>query len=67
MTAEEQAALADLGYHWGSEYAIAMCDGVWTARPYDRPASILTANGAEQLRKLIRQNYTCGPSESTSL
>ena len=67
MTAEEEAALTDLGHHWGHVYAIAMCDGIWTAQPYDRPASILTADSADQLRKLIRQDYRGRPYESASL
>lgn len=67
MTVEEEAALADLGYHWGSAYAIGLRDGVWTAFPYERPAEILTAETAEQLRSLIHRNYRGPAYESASL
>jgi hypothetical protein len=67
MTVDEEAALADLGYHWGSAYAIRLCDGIWTAFPYDRPAALLTAESADQLRTLIHQDYRGRPYESASL
>lgn len=67
MTADEEAALADLGYHWGSAYAIRVCDGIWTAHPYERPADVLTADSAGQLRILIRQDYRGRPYEGSSL
>jgi hypothetical protein len=67
MTVTEEAALADLGYHWGSAYAIRLRDGIWTAIPYDRPVEVLTAESADQLRILIQQDYRGRPYESASL
>ena len=67
MTAQEEAALADLGHHWGAVYAITMSGGIWTACPYERPADVLTAESADQRRILIRQDYRGRPYESASL
>jgi hypothetical protein len=67
MTVDEEAALADLGCHWGSAYAIRLRDGIWSAFSYERPAEVLTADSADQLRILIQQDDRGRPYESASL
>lgn len=67
MTAAEQAELADLGRHWGDSYAISLCDGTWTAYPYDCPSELLTAASAAELRDLIRRTYRGRPYDGCSL
>jgi hypothetical protein len=67
MTVGEEAALADLGRHWGSAYAIRLRDGLWSALPFDRPAEVLTADSPDQLRILIQQDDRGRPYESASL
>jgi hypothetical protein len=67
MTRDEQAALADLGFHRGDAYAISVSDGVWRAHAFDRPADVLTADTADELRLLIREDYRGRPHEGCSL
>jgi hypothetical protein len=67
MTVAEESALADLGYHWGSVYAIRLRNGVWTAHSYERPADVLTAETPDELRSLIQRDYRGRPYESASL
>jgi hypothetical protein len=63
MTRDEQGDLADLGFHWGEAYSISVSDGVWRAHAFDRPADVLTADTADELRLLIRQDYRGRPRE----
>jgi hypothetical protein len=67
MTVAEESALADLGYHWGSAYAIGLRNGIWTAHSYERPADVLTAESPDELRTLIQRDYRGRPYESASL
>jgi hypothetical protein len=67
MTVAEESALADLGYHWGSVYAISLRNGIWTAHQYERPADVLTAESPDELRILIQKDYRGRPYESASL
>jgi hypothetical protein len=53
----DEIALIDLSFNWGSAYDIAVLDGVWSAKSVDHPATILTADGPEELRRLIRADY----------
>jgi hypothetical protein len=58
VTAAEQAALADLGFHWGEHYEISVNDsGTWRARPVHDNSSVITANTATKLREKIRLDY----------
>jgi hypothetical protein len=57
MNPDDREALARLGRHWGEHYAVTMRDGCWSAIPYGRPATILTADSAEELWELLRTDY----------
>jgi hypothetical protein len=50
-------SLADLRWHWADKYAFTCSDGIWSARPADAPAEILTADSADALRTLVRQDH----------
>jgi hypothetical protein len=50
-------SLADLRWHWEGAYEFSYSDGTWSAQPADAPAEILTADSAEALRTLVRQDY----------
>jgi hypothetical protein len=54
VTSEEATDLLNLQCLWRDAYAIAFNDGVWSARRHDRPAAILTADTALELRGLMR-------------
>jgi hypothetical protein len=57
LTAEEQAALADLGYHWGDCYSISVSNGTWRASPVHDSSAVITAASAGMLREKIRLDY----------
>jgi hypothetical protein len=58
VTAAEQAALADLGFHWGEHYEISVNDrGTWRASPVHDGSSVIIANSATKLREKIRLDY----------
>jgi hypothetical protein len=58
VTAAEQAALADLGFHWGEHYEISVNDnGTWRANPIRDRSSVIIANSATELREKIRLDY----------
>jgi hypothetical protein len=50
-------SLADLCWHWEGTYEFACKNGIWSARPVDAPAEIMTADSAEALRTLVRQDH----------
>ena len=50
-------SLADLRWHWEGAYLFSYSDGACSAQPVDAPAEILTADSAEALRNLVRQDY----------
>lgn len=54
---EDQMDLMGMDYHWGTAYEIGLDDGVWSARPHAEPATVLTAESADELRSLIRADY----------
>jgi hypothetical protein len=61
VTAAEQAALADLGFHWGEHYEISVNDnGTWRASPIHDSSSVIIANSATKLREKIRLDYADG-------
>jgi hypothetical protein len=57
ITASEQSALADLGFHWGDHYSISVSDGSWRASPIKEPAAVMKADSAAKLREKIRLDY----------
>ena len=57
MTSEEATALFRLRYQWQDTYAIALRDGVWTASRCDDPTTVLTADTAPELRRLMQDDY----------
>jgi hypothetical protein len=58
LTLEEELDLTGIRWHWGSAYGVGLGDGVWTAIPHVEPATVLTADSADELRALIRADYT---------
>jgi hypothetical protein len=58
LTREEEMDLTGLRWHWDTAYSIGLGDGIWTAVPHVEPATILTADSADELRALIRADYT---------
>ena len=60
--AEEGAgALEELEFQWGSAYAIAIADGMWTARRRDGRGGALTDPLPEGLRLRIQADYAAMP------
>ncbi len=58
MTREDAIALFHLQRLWMGTYAIGRTDeGTWTARPYRRGATTLTAGTAPDLQWLMRTDY----------
>ncbi len=53
----DEISLIDLSFNWGSAYDIAVLDGVWSAKSVSHPATVLTADTADDLRHLIRADY----------
>jgi hypothetical protein len=54
-------ALAELQFHWGSAYHLAVVKGAWTARRKDGQGGTLTDPVPEGLRLLIRADYAAIP------
>jgi hypothetical protein len=50
-------SLEDLTWHWEGTYEFSHSGRVWSARPVDAPAEILTADSADALRVLVRQDH----------
>ncbi len=57
LSQEQELDLTGIAWHWGEVYAVAMSDGIWTARPHEDPGTVLTARSADGLRELIRADY----------
>lgn len=57
MTSEEATDLLHLQGLWRDTYAITFSDGVWAARRHDHPATILTADTAQELRELMQDDH----------
>jgi hypothetical protein len=53
---KDDAALADLRWHWDSAYEISHDGGAWTARFLEGTAT-LSASSADELRDLVREDY----------
>jgi hypothetical protein len=58
LTPEEELDLTGIRWHWETAYSVELDDGVWTAVPHVEPATVLTADSADELRALIRADYT---------
>jgi hypothetical protein len=58
LTREEELDLTGIRWHWESAYSVGLDAGVWTAVPHVEPTTILTADTADELRALIRADYT---------
>ena len=58
LTHEEQMDLCGLRWHWDTAYSIGLDDGIWTAVPHLDPAVLITADTADELRAMIRADYT---------
>ncbi len=56
ISAEDEAALTDLRWHWDEAYEIDCSDGAWEAR-FRADTATLSAASDGELRKLIRQDY----------
>ena len=55
------SALGDLQHHWGSAYLITYPEpGIWVAQRRDTLRT-LRADGSEELRRLIREDYFSRP------
>jgi hypothetical protein len=46
-----------LRYHWGDVYAITRQDGMWTAVARFRDRDVLTADSADELRRMVWRHY----------
>jgi hypothetical protein len=57
LTREEELDLTGIRWHWSTAYSVSLDDGVWSAVPHVDPATILTADSADELRALIRSDY----------
>jgi hypothetical protein len=51
------ASSARLSWNWSGAYTFALGDGVWSATAVEDPATVLTAESAEELRRLVRADY----------
>jgi len=57
LTREEELDLTGLRWYWGREYRIALSGGTWSASPLREPATVLTADSADELRRLLREDH----------
>jgi hypothetical protein len=62
---DDQEALADLRWHWDLAYEINLSGETWTAR-FLTGTDILSADSADELRRLIRADYTPRKAAVTS-
>jgi len=58
LSLEEELDLTGIRWHWREVYAIGLDDRVWHASPHAEPTTVLTADTADELRSLIRTDYT---------
>jgi hypothetical protein len=56
VSKEQASALADLQFHWGERYEVALEDGTWSAR-WRGTGEVMTATGEDALRQMIREDY----------
>jgi hypothetical protein len=57
LSREEQEDLAGLDWNWSGAYTFQVADGVWVATSVSNPAAVLTADSADELRRLVRADY----------
>jgi hypothetical protein len=58
----DAALLHDLRWHWGESYRICSDGDTWTASPHDEPLIVLTSDDPDELRAMIRTDYSARPS-----
>jgi hypothetical protein len=61
ITSEEATDLLHMQGLWRDAYAITLSDGVGAARRHHAPASILTADSAPELGRLVQGDYARRP------
>jgi hypothetical protein len=55
---EHEADLIGLRWNWEGAYTFTLSsDGIWTATVVGDPATILTADTADELRQMVRADY----------
>ncbi len=57
LSREEQDDVAGLSWNWENAYEFKIEDGVWVAISVADPATVLTADSADELRLLVRADY----------
>ena len=57
LSREDQDDLAGLAWNWEGAYDFKVADGVWVATSLADPATVLTADSADELRRLVRADY----------
>jgi hypothetical protein len=62
---DEEEQLADLRWHWDTAYEISLNGETWTGR-FLAGTGILTAPSADDLRRLIREDYLARKSAARS-
>jgi hypothetical protein len=58
LSKEDQSSLLDLAWHWESAYTISVIERAWQAVSEVEPSAALTADTAEELRQIVRQDYS---------
>jgi hypothetical protein len=54
---DDEDDLAGLQWNWQGAYSFNVIDGVWTATVVGDPATVLTADAADELRQQVRADY----------
>ena len=57
LTREEELDLTGLRWYWGQQYRIDLSGGTWSASPLSEPATVLTADSADEIRRLLREDH----------
>ena len=57
LSRDDQDDLAGLAWNWSGAYEFKVEDAVWVATSVADPATVLTADSAEELRRLVRADY----------
>jgi hypothetical protein len=62
LSRQDQDDLAGLTWNWSPAYTFALTSGgIWTATAAGNPATVLTADTADDLRRLVRADYAGRP------
>src|SRR5258707_10862221 len=57
LSRDDEDDLAGLAWNWDGAYTFKLADGVWVATSVADPATVLTADSADELRLLVRTHY----------